>query len=272
VPVDPIFESGTNVSRVKEKVAVVTGGGSGLGAAVVRRLVSEGARVIVTDIQAEVGQALADELDCDFLRQDVSDEKQWEGLMHRVIERYAALHILVNNAGIEGPFDAATPETTRLSDWQAVHRVNVEGVFLGCRAAIPVLRGSGGGCIINMSSTAALEATPQFTAYGASKAAVRHITKSVALHCAKDGSRIRCNSVHPGVVLTPMLHRICEDIAKRRGISAKEVVDEFKSAIPQGEFQEPEDIANAVLFLASDEAKHITGLAMIVDGGCTSAL
>lgn len=260
------------MTRVQEKVAIVTGGADGLGAAIARRLVSEGAKVTITDIQAVAGQALAEELGCNFVNQDVTDEKQWATVIRQVEAKCGALHILVNNAGIAGPFDNANPETTSLSDWQAVNRVNVEGVFLGCRAAIPALRRSGGGAIINLSSTAALGATPDFIAYGASKAAVRHLTKSVALYCAKNGSNIRCNSVHPGIILTPMLHRIIEDTARKRGVSAAQVIHEFKSAIPQGEFQKPEDVANAVLFLASDEAKHITGLALVVDGGGTSGL
>lgn len=257
------------MQKISQKVAIVTGGAVGLGAAVVRGLVSAGLKVVITDVQTDLGQQLADELNCDFIKHDVTDEGQWQTVIRQVEERHGALHVLVNNAGIEGPFDTANPENTRLSDWQAIHRVNVEGVFLGCRAAIALMRRSGGGAIINLSSTAALSATPDFTAYGASKAGVRHLTKSVALHCARNGSKIRCNSVHPGIVLTPMLQRICADMAKRRGISAEQVLGEFKSAIPQGEFQQPEDVANAVIFLASDAARHITGLAMVVDGGAT---
>jgi len=256
------------MTRVQEKVALVTGGASGLGAAIIRRLVSEGAKVTITDRQADAGRALGQELGCDFLEQDVTDEKRWEAVIAQVEKRHGALHILVNNAGIEGPLDIADPESTRLSDWQAIQRVNVEGVFLGCRAAIPALRRAGGGAIINLSSDAGLVATPDGVAYGASKAAVRHLTTSVALHCARNGSRIRCNSVHPGVILTPMVHRIIRDLAKKRGVPVEQVLQEFKAEIPQGEFQEPEDIAHAVLFLASDEARHITGLAMVVDGGC----
>jgi len=255
------------MKRVQNKVAIVTGGAAGLGEAIVRCLVSEGARVIITDIQANAGQQLVAELGCDFLQQDVTDEQQWEQTIKQVEEKHGALHILVNNAGIEGPMDHTSPENTRLSDWQKIQRVNVEGVFLGCRAAIPTLRKTGGGAIINMSSIAALGPTPDYTAYGASKAAVRHLTKSVAMHCAKDGSKIRCNSVHPGIILTTMLHRIIEDTAKNKGISYEQSMDDFKALIPQGEFQNPEDIAYAVLFLASDEAKHITGTKLVVDGG-----
>jgi len=256
------------MTRVRDKVALVTGGAAGLGAAIVRRLTLEGAKVMIADIQTEAGQRLADELGCGFIKQDVTDEKQWEAVIDQVEKRHGALHILVNNAGIEGPCDIADPESTRLSDWRAIHRVNVEGVFLGCRTAIPALRRAGGGSIINLSSDAGLVATPDYTAYGASKAAVRHLTTSVALHCARNGSRIRCNSVHPGIILTPMLQRIIDDVARKRGVSAEQALQEFKAEIPQGEFQEPEDIAYAVLFLASDDAKHITGLAMLVDGGC----
>ncbi|MFL6601923.1 MAG: glucose 1-dehydrogenase [Steroidobacteraceae bacterium] len=257
------------MTRVRDKVAIVTGGAAGLGAAIVRRLVNEGARVLITDIQNDAGRRLADELGCDFLNHDVTDEAKWESVVAHAQERYGALHILVNNAGIEGSLDINTPENTRLCDWQTVHRVNVDGVFLGCRAAIPALRRSGGGAIVNMSSTAALVAMAEFTAYGASKAAVRHLTRSVALHCAKDRSKIRCNSVHPGPILTPMLHRLIAATAETRGVSVDQVMNELRSTIPQGEFPLPEDIASAVLFLVSDEALHITGLAMVVDGGST---
>ena len=254
--------------RLHGKVALVTGGASGLGAAIIRRLVSEGAKVAITDIQGDAGRRLGEELGCEFFDQDVTDERRWAAVISEVERRFGALHILVNNAGIEGPMDAADPETTTLIDWQKIHRVNVEGLFLGCRNAIPAIRRAGGGSIINLSSTAGLVATPDYTAYGASKAAVRHLTTSVALHCARNGSRIRCNSVHPGIVLTPMVRRIIDNLAKKRGVTSESVLKEFESDIPQGEFHEPEDIAHAVVFLASDEARHITGLAMVVDGGC----
>jgi 3(or 17)beta-hydroxysteroid dehydrogenase len=254
---------------MRQKVALVTGGGSGLGAAIARALVREGATVMVTDIRPDAGQRVADELHCRYLQQDVADEQQWQAIVENVERECGGLHVLVNNAGIEGPFDAADPETTHLADWQRIQRVNVEGVFLGCRAAIPVIRRSGGGSIVNVSSVAALGATPGFVAYGASKAAMHHFTKSVALYCATNGSKIRCNSVHPGVVMTPMLRRICEDMGRRRGISAEQVVEEFRARIPLGEFVEPEDVANAVLFLASDTSRRITGMTFIVDGGST---
>jgi 3(or 17)beta-hydroxysteroid dehydrogenase len=260
------------MDRVRGKVALVTGGANGIGAAIAQRLAHEGATVVVSDIQERAGEDIASKCGGLFLRQDVTDEERWLQVVRQIEDRYGALHVLVNNAGIEGPFDAADPENTRLSDWRSIQRVNVEGVFLGCRSVIAAIRKSGGGSIINVSSTAALVAGADFMAYGASKATVQHMTKSVALHCARNGSGIRCNSVHPGSILTPMLERIIQQTAKRRGVPVERVMQEAKAAIPQNEFQEPDDVANAVLFLASDESRHITGTALVIDGGMTLQL
>lgn len=253
--------------RVRGKVAIVTGGASGLGAAIAAMLVREGAQVVITDIQEAAGRARAAEIGCDFLPQDVAEEARWPAVVEAVRTKFGGLHILVNNAGFEGPLDAVNPEDTRLSDWQRVHRINVEGVFLGCRAAIPVMRESGGGSIINLSSIAALVATPFITAYGASKAAVRQFTMSVAMHCAQTRSRVRCNSVHPGQIRTPMLEKLFRDTAARNGITPAEAEAAFVGRVPLGEFGEPDDIAYAVLYLASDESKHVTGAQIVVDGG-----
>ncbi len=257
-----------NRCRFQHQVAIVTGGASGIGAAISRGLVSEGATLVITDIQTTLGQDLADELGCDFIQQDVSDENQWATIVRQVEDRFGALHCLINNAGIEG-MTGTTPETATLQDWQRVQQVNVEGVFLGCRTAIPAISRAGGGAIINISSMGSLVPTPNNMAYGASKAAVQHLSKSVAMHCAKNGSRIRCNSVHPGVVLTPMIKRLTQARSANSGTTYKEIVDDYKQQVPQGEHQTPEDIAHAVLFLASHEAKHITGTQLTVDGGLT---
>jgi len=261
------------MSRMHGKVAIITGGASGLGAAIARKLLSEAAHVVITDLQAQEGASVARELGCEFMLQDVTEETRWAQVVAEVEHRYGSLDVLINNAGIEGrTFSHGDLENTELDDWRRVQRVNVEGVFLGCRAALPALCRSGGGSIVNMSSTAGLGATPDFVAYGASKAAVGQLTRSVALQCARSGSRIRCNSVHPGIVLTAMLRRIAAAAAESRGIDVDQVLASYKAAIPQGEFQEPEDVAAAVSFLASDEARHITGIQLVVDGGVTLQL
>ncbi|HEY8352590.1 MAG TPA: glucose 1-dehydrogenase [Sphingomonadales bacterium] len=259
--------TGSNKGRVAGKVAIVTGGASGLGAAIAAMLVREGAKVTITDVNVEAGKALAEKLHCRFLGQDVSDEKRWDEVIETVEEEDGALHILVNNAGVGDAVDNATPEDTRLSDWQRIHRINMEGVFLGCRAAIPAMKRAGGGSIINMSSIAALVATPFITAYGASKAAVLQFTRSVAKHCAENGYRIRCNTVHPGQIRTPMHDGLIRDTAAKHGITFEQAEAQFRSMIPMGEFGEPDDIAYAVLYLASDESKHVTGTQIVVDGG-----
>lgn len=257
----------SNKGRVAGKVAIVTGGASGLGAAIASMLVREGARVTITDVQIEAGKALAERLNCRFLGQDVSDEARWDEVVETVEEEDGALHVLVNNAGVGDALDAVSPEDTRLADWQRIHRINVEGVFLGCRAAIPAMKRAGGGSIVNMSSIAALVATPFLTAYGASKAAVRQFSTSVALHCAETGTRIRCNTVHPGQIRTPMHDVLITETATQYGITFEEAAAQFRARIPLGEFGEPDDIAYAVLYLASDEAKHVTGTQIVVDGG-----
>lgn len=255
------------MNRFARKTALITGGASGLGKAVAQRLASEGARVVITDICAELGRTTAAECGFTFIEQDVCDETRWVQVVQTAWEYHGSLNILVNNAGMLGPVDPADPENTRLADWKRIFSVNVEGVFLGCRAAIPVIARSGGGAIVNMSSVAGLLATPYATAYGASKAAVYQLTKSIAQHCAQERLNIRCNSVHPGNVRTPLWDRRAEEEAKVRGTTAEAVIEEAKTIIPLGDFTQSEDIAAAVCFLASEEARHITGSQMIVDGG-----
>jgi 3(or 17)beta-hydroxysteroid dehydrogenase len=255
------------VQRLQSKVALVTGGASGIGKAIAQRLSSEGAQVIVSDVQEQLGNATAHELNCGFFEHDVTDETRWREVIRQIEERYGQLNVLVNNAGILGPKDASNPESTRFADWKSVFAVNVDGVFLGCRAAIPAMRRAGGGSIINISSVAGLLATPYATAYGASKAAVRQLTKSVAQHCAEKRLNVRCNSVHPGSVRTPLLEKSLEQVAQARDVPFERVLAERQAMTPLGDFTLVEDIAAAVSFLASDDARHITGTKLIVDGG-----
>jgi NAD(P)-dependent dehydrogenase (short-subunit alcohol dehydrogenase family) len=255
------------MERLNQMTALVTGGASGLGKAIAKRLAADGARVVITDIQADLGYATASAGGLTFLEQDVCDESRWPQVVREIEERFGSLNILINNAGIIGPMDAVNPENTPLATWKRIFAVNVEGVFLGCRAAIPAMRRAGAGSIINISSVAGLLATPYATAYGASKAAVRQLTKSVAQHCAQQKLNIRCNSVHPGDVRTPLWDKQAEETAMARGVSAEAFIAEEKAASPMGDFTLPEDIAAAVSFLASQDARFVTGTMLIVDGG-----
>ncbi len=257
--------------RVAGKVAVVSGAAQGLGAACAQRLAEEGARVVITDRNAAGGRRVAAGIGARFVAQDVSQEADWAALAADVAAHEGALHILVNNAGIEGDPDAPKdPEHAPRSDWDGIFAVNSTGVFLACKHMIPLLARSGGGSIVNFSSVAALLPTPFIAAYGAAKAAVAHLSRTVALHCAQAGYAIRCNSIHPGQVMTPML----EGLFGRMGAAAGQTAAEFgaqwaRERIPLRQLQEPGDIASLVLFLASDEARYITGQAIACDGGLT---
>ena len=256
------------MSGLSGKVALVTGGASGIGRAIAERLAADGARVIISDVQRALGQSVAAERHFEFLTHDVVNENQWLEVMRRITVSYGGLHILVNNAGIlSPPSERANPETSTLSDWRRIFAVNVEGVFLGCKTAIPAMHASGGGSIINISSVAALLATPFATAYGASKASVRQLTKSVAQHCAERRLNIRCNSVHPGIARTTALDKAFAEAASQRGVSFEVILTERTAAVPVGEFAQLQEIAAAVAFLASDESRHMTGAQLVIDGG-----
>lgn len=253
--------------RSNEHVALVTGGASGLGHAIAQRLAADGATVVITDIQRELGHAIAAREGFTFLQQDVCDETQWPRIVAEVENRFERLTILVNNAGVLGSLEAASPESTSLASWKTIFAVNVEGVFLGCRAAIPAMRRSGNGSIVNLASIADRLATPFAMAYGASKAAVRQLTRSVAQYCAQEKLNVRCNSVHPGMIRTPLLDKSIEETAHRQGLPVEQVATEYQAGIPLGEFTRAEDVAATVAFLASNNSRHITGSALMVDGG-----
>jgi 3(or 17)beta-hydroxysteroid dehydrogenase len=255
------------MQRLVRKVALVTGGAAGLGQAMAKRLASEGANVVISDVDSNTGAATAAAGGFVFIEQDVCDEQRWTQVVAEIEQRFGGLNILVNNAGILGPMNATSPEDTPIELWRRIFAVNVESVFLGCRAAIPAMRRAGEGSIINISSIAGLRATPYATAYGASKAAVRQLTKSVAQHCAEKKLNIRCNSVHPGDVRTPLWDKAAQELARLRQVPVDVIIEEGRTDSPMGEFTRPEDIAAVVAFLASDDARHITGTKMIVDGG-----
>ena len=255
------------MQRLANKSAIITGGASGIGRAIASLFVEEGADVTITDINAVAGSETAMQIGATFFEQDVTQEADWKALIKAVSARSNGLHILVNNAGITGNRNETSPELTTLDGWNAVMAVNAGSVFLGCKYGVPQITQSGGGSIINMSSIAALVATPFLSAYGASKAAVCQFSKSVAIHCAEQANRVRCNTIHPGQIMTPMLENLFEDVGKLAGLSAETMRDEFLKKVPQGVFGIPRDIANMALFLASDESSHVTGQQLVVDGG-----
>lgn len=251
--------------RLSGKTCLVTGAARGIGAAIARAFVDEGASVIVTDIAEAEGRAAAQALGAAFLKLDVASEADWAAA-----ERlHPTLDVVVNNAGItgfEGPFVGAPPphdpERAALADWRAVHAVNLDGVFLGCRYAIRAMRAKGAGSIINISSRSGMVGVPMAAAYASSKAAVRNHTKSVALYCAGQGMAVRCNSIHPGAIMTPIWAPM---------LGAEDGRDERAAALvsdtPLRRFGAPEEVAALAVLLASDEATYITGAELTIDGG-----
>ena len=253
------------MGRVDKKIAIVTGGGNGIGRAIAERLAVEGAIVTVTDKNPEAGKAVADGVDTmQFLEHDVRIEADWAKVMASVTRQHGRLDLLINNAGILATESSQDVESTSLDQWRTVNAVNSEGVFLGCQQGIEAMKATGGS-IVNLSSIAALMATPHLSAYGASKAAVRQLTKTVAVHCGRKGYRIRCNSVHPGVIQTSM----GDQVMALGGGNVEQKWAARIAAIPLGEAGTVHDVASCVLFLASDEARHITGAELVVDGGMT---
>lgn len=254
--------------RVNGKVALVTGGGSGIGAATSHRLAEEGALVVVSDIDADAAEQVVNDIigggfKAEASYQDVTDQQQWQEIVSGIMEKHGQLDILVNNAGIAltGSIEDAT-----LDEWRQVNAVNSESVFMGTQAAIAAMKGNGGS-IINISSIEGLVGDPLIAAYNASKAAVRMMTKSAALHCAEQGYGIRINSVHPGFIETPM---VANGVAAMGEENAQAFQERIFSSIPLGAMGQPTDIANGVLFLASDESAYMTGSELVIDGGFTA--
>lgn len=250
--------------RVAGKVAVVTGAAKGIGKACAALLIKEGAHVILTDIDDAIGQKTARELRAAYMHLDVSKEEEWKKILNAIVKKEGRLDILVNNAGIIGfekGFGPQDPENVSLEEWRKIHGVNSEGVFLGCKYAIRSMKKSGGS-IVNISSRSGLVGIPDAAPYASSKASVRNHTKSVALYCCQKGYPIRCNSLHPGPILTPLW-----DPMIGKGPERKKNIAKFGQGVPMGHMGDPEDVAYAALFLASDESKYITGSELTIDGG-----
>ena len=253
-------------NRMKGKVALITGAAQGIGKATAIAFANQDAQVIISDINDEVGKQVAQEIGsgCTYLHLDVQEESEWGSVINDILRDFKKLDILVNNAGITGFYEGAgpqDPENASLSSWRQVHAINSDGVFLGCKYAIQVMKQSGG-AIVNISSRSGLVGIPGAAAYAASKAAVRNHIKTVALYCCEQGYQIRCNSVHPAAILTPMWEPMLGTGPDREKRMAEIVQD-----IPMKKMGTSEDVANAIIYLASDEAKYVTGTELSVDGG-----
>ena len=248
--------------RLEGKVAIISGGARGMGAAEAKLFAREGAKVIICDVLEDEGRQTEAEInevggDAVFVKLDVTSQDEWENAVNTAIERFGKLDILVNNAGI---IVQSTIEDMTVELWDKVMDVNAKGVFLGTKTAIPHMKEAGGGSIVNISSISGIVGQDNVTAgYNASKGAVRIFTKAAAVQYAKEN--IRVNSIHPGPIATPMT---------AEGRADPERVALTAERTPLGRYGEPEEVANAVLFLASDEASYVTGSEIVVDGGYTA--
>lgn len=249
------------MKQLDKKLCVVTGAGRGIGAAIAEAFATEGGRVVVTDKDLAAASDVAGRIGATAVLLDVRCEEQWSAFA----ADYPEIDVLVNNAGVTGFEDGAVahdPEHASLEDWREVHRTNLDGTFLGCRYAIRAMRAKGSGAIINISSRSGLVGIPAAAAYAASKAAVRNHTKTVALYCAQQGLDIRCNSIHPGAILTPMWEPMLGTGPDRDKRMAAFVAD-----TPMKRFGEPSEVAAIAVLLASDTARYMTGAELNIDGG-----
>ncbi len=252
------------------RVALVTGAARGIGAATARTLAAAGAKVVISDIAA--GTEIAAAIGGAYVQHDVTSEDQWIAAVAFAGDRFGGLDILVNNAGV---FWVKPLAMETLEDFRRMQQINVEGVFLGLKHAIPAIaeraaQWDGGGAVVNLSSVAGIVGGPNIIAYNASKGAVRLMTKSAALECAQAGLKVRVNSVHPGIIDTPMMAEAADAVGKATGQGANAMRANFADRHPMKRMGRDSDVANAIKFLASDAAAFITGAELVVDGGMTA--
>jgi NAD(P)-dependent dehydrogenase (short-subunit alcohol dehydrogenase family) len=253
--------------RLQGKIALVTGAAKGIGESIAKQFSAEGAFVYVTDIDYANGQNVASSIGhaAEFVLLDVRDEHAWQVLTDGIIKAHGRLDIVVNNAGVTGfeeGFVQHDPEHASLDAWRKVHETNLDGVFLGCKYAIRAMRSTGRGSIINISSRSGIVGIPTAAAYASSKAAVRNHTKSVALYCAQQNLQVRCNSIHPAAILTPMWEPMLGN-----GVDREANMAAFVQDTPLRRFGLPEEVACVAVMLASDESGYLTGTEINIDGG-----
>ncbi len=255
------------MDRLKGKVSLVTGAASGIGLAIANMFSKEGAMVLITDVKENDGRKAVEDIakqggTAEFIRHDVTKEKDWAHVMETVEKKYGRLDVLVNNAGIN---ERGNTETITLQDWKTIIEVNLNSVFIGTQAAIKVMKKKGGGSIVNICSKEGLTGNHRASAYTAAKGGGRLFTKSSAIYCAKEGYNIRINSIHPGVIRTPLLDAYLAQCDDPEGEYRLMVADH-----PMGSLGDPDDVAYGAVYLASDESKWITGSELVIDGGFTA--
>lgn len=260
------------MDRLKGKVAIITGGGGGIGRATVERFAAEGAAVVVAELDQASGAAAAAAATAlgaraSYLCLDAGDESSWGEVIARTLSTYGALHVVVNNAAQRTP---VTIDDTTLEIWQANQRVTAQGVFLGTKLGAEAMRE--GGSVVNIASIAAFVGLPESFSYSAAKGSVRALSRSAAVHYARQKRGVRVNVVAPGSTRTEAVQRQFEQLARARGTAgATALLEETLRGVPLGRMAEPREIADAIVFLASDEASYITGAELLVDGGLTAA-
>ncbi len=247
-------------NRLKDKISLITGGASGFGKKTAEVFNDEGAVVYISDINEEGGKKVGEELGVNFISHDVTNTDDWKRVIDHIKAIEGKLNILVNNAGIGFMADV---EATTIEEWELVHKVDLDSVFYGCKYAIPLMRDSGNGSIVNVSSISGIVAGHNFAAYNSAKAGVRHLSKSVALHCARTTKLVRCNSIHPVFAKTEMMKSFFAD-------PSDELIGKLERQVPARSLADVGDVANAILFLASDESKLITGSELVIDGGLSA--